>query len=70
MNADGSNPIRLTTNGILPVWSPDGTKILFRSNRDGNNEIYIMNADGTGQTRVTNNPADDTAPRWQPAGTR
>ena len=32
-------------------------KIAFDSNRDGNDEIYVMNADGTGQTRLTNNPA-------------
>ena len=35
----------------------DNGKIVFRSNRDGGNEeIYVMNADGSGQTRVTNNP--------------
>lgn len=36
-----------------PVVSPDGSKILFRSNRDGNEEIYVMNADGSNQTRLT-----------------
>ena len=42
-----------------PAWSPDGKKIVFTSNRDGNSEIYVMNADGSGQTNLTRNGADD-----------
>jgi hypothetical protein len=38
-----------------PVWSPDGSKIAFYSDRDGNEEIYVMNADGTDQTNLTKN---------------
>ena len=40
------------------------------SKRDGNFEIYSMNADGSGQTRLTNNPAADGFPTWSPDGTR
>jgi TolB protein len=53
MNADGSGLTRLTNNPAddrMPDWSPDGTCIAFHSNRDGNEEIYIMNADGSGVT--------------------
>jgi Tol biopolymer transport system component len=71
MNADGSNLVSLTDNPAvdeLPNWSPDGTKIVFGSNRDdipfGNTEIYVMNADGSGETRLTFNPAFDEAPDW------
>jgi Tol biopolymer transport system component len=32
----------------------------------GNIDVYVMNADGTGQTRVTNDPSPDLAPSWQP----
>ena len=53
-----------------PAWSPDGTKIAFTSNRDGNYEIYTMNADGTGQTSLTNNAAYDFDPAWSPDGTK
>jgi len=43
--------------------------IAFESNRDGGNyEIYTMNADGTQQTNVTNNPAGDAEPAWSPDG--
>jgi Tol biopolymer transport system component len=45
-------------------------KIAFTSDRDGNQEIYVMNPDGSGQTRLTNNPAGDSSPSWSPNGTR
>src|SRR5262249_54696605 len=48
-----------------PVWSPDGTKIAFTSNRDANDEIYVMNADGSSQTRFTAAAGDDTTADWQ-----
>jgi len=50
--------------------SPDGTRIAFQSNRDGNYEIYVMDADGSNQTNLTNNPADDMFPVWSPDGTK
>src|SRR5439155_9092615 len=49
-----------------PTWSPDGKQIAFTTNRDGNYEIYAMDADGTAQTRLTTDPAPDTTPDWQP----
>ena len=45
-------------------------KIVFETNRDGNEEIYTMNADGTNRVDLTRNPADDTDPRWSSNGTR
>jgi Tol biopolymer transport system component len=65
MNADGSGLQRLTTyGGEYPVWSPDGTRIAFGSARDGNYEIYVMNAAGTNQIRLTDHPAYDMSPSW------
>lgn len=45
-------------------------KIVFVSIRDGNREIYSINADGTNQTRLTNNSARDDSPRWSRDGTK
>src|SRR2546426_8629460 len=45
-------------------------RIAFVSNRAGNDEIYVMKADGTGVTRLTNNSAADLEPAWSPDGTR
>jgi len=47
---------------------PGAVRIAFESNRDGNYEIYTMNADGSVVTRLTNNPATDLEPAWSPDG--
>ncbi|HEX2268832.1 MAG TPA: S8 family serine peptidase, partial [Pyrinomonadaceae bacterium] len=64
--------LRLTnlTGDSRPRYSPDGSKIVFQSTRNGQSDIYVMNVDGTAQTRLTNDPAADTAPAWSPDGTK
>lgn len=51
-----------------PAWSPDGRYLAFVSNRAGDPEVYLMRADGTGQTRLTHAPGTDWLPRWIPPG--
>ena len=51
-----------------PAWSPDGRKLAFVSRRDGNSEIYVMNADGSEQGNLTQHPASDSHPSWSPDG--
>lgn len=53
-----------------PSWSADGKRIVFYSERDGNSEIYAMDADGSNQRRLTNNPASDGYPNFSPGGGR
>ena len=72
MNADGSNRTRLTSNGTLewdysPDWSPDGLQIAFLSLYQSC-EIYVMDADGSGQTNLSNHASEDEAPAWSPDG--
>ncbi|MEW5926882.1 MAG: tolB protein precursor protein [Gemmatimonadota bacterium] len=49
-----------------PAWSPDGRYLVFTSDRDGDPELYLMRADGTGVTRLTRAPGADWLPRWLP----
>jgi hypothetical protein len=72
MNANGSSPVNVSGNvgnNTSPAFSPDGSKVVFQSNRDGNQEIYVVSADGQGlQTNLTNNMASDTRPDFSPDG--
>ena len=73
VNADETELTRLTDNEFedgAPAWSPDGKRIAFVSERDGNEDIYAMNADGSEMTRLAGNDEDDYAPAWSPDGRR
>jgi len=69
-NADGSGRVDLNAQGRSPEFSPNGREIAFSSTRDGNSEIYVMNADGTNQTRLTFNTLYDSRPQWTADGRR
>ena len=59
---------QLTTYGNCyePSWSPDGSQLVFSSTRLGNQDIYVINADGTAERRITNSTAFDYSPSWSP----
>ena len=61
-----ANLTRHPARDTSPTWSPDGARIAFVTGRDGNDEIYIMNADGSGLRNLTQHPADDWSPAWSP----
>ena len=52
------------------MLSPDGSRLVFESNRSGNWDIYTMKPDGTELVRLTDNPAADVGPIWSPDGKR
>ena len=81
MDADGSNPQRLTENrneDEYPSWSPAGERIIFSARREGHfendlgisYEIYVMDADGGNEQRLTENRNNDWHPSWSPDGKR
>jgi TolB protein len=74
MNVDGSHQIQLTkdpSNELEPSWSPDGTRVAFISDRNGQNfDIYVMDADGSDVTQLTNDSANEFGPVWSPDGTQ
>ncbi len=54
--------------GAVARWSPDGTRLAFISERDGDWDLYTMDADGGNVQQLTNDPAFDTFPIWSPDG--
>lgn len=68
-DADGSNEVQLTFEGNneRPRWSPDGRLIAFSSRRGGAEALYVMRADGSGQTRVSRTGGSSQHPVWIPA---
>jgi Tol biopolymer transport system component len=68
MNIDGTGNVQLTItkDNNDPAWSPDGSQIVFASRRDGNFELYSMNAEGEEQKRLTDNQLGDLSPSWSP----
>jgi uncharacterized protein (DUF885 family)/Tol biopolymer transport system component len=81
MSADGSGATRLTDRPDSiesePAWSPDGSRIAFISNErpnlmtfSGRFQIWVMNADGSDQTLLTEIGGANTSPDWSPDGQR
>jgi Tol biopolymer transport system component len=74
INPNGTGRRQLTHVGKTraagaPDWSPDGTRIVYESNQTGDYRIWLMNADGSGQRRLTNDPGFmDLVPAWSPDG--
>jgi TolB protein len=62
--------LRLTEGpgDAAPAWSPDGTRIVFESDRGGRQQIYVMNADGSDAQRISFGEGSYSQPVWSPRG--
>jgi len=68
----GANPTRLTNDTEAenyPSWSPDGKRLVYQGDLNGS-AIYVINADGTGQQRLSPTPGFDVTPSWSADGTK
>lgn len=67
-----ASPIQQLTSDravdIRPAWSPDGRRIAFQSGRNGNYQVYLMDADGSAEQRLSAEGMDDRHPAWSPDG--
>ena len=73
MDTDGGNPRNITNNPDAdkdPSWSPDGKRIAFVSDREGQWDIHVMDADGGNPRNLSNNDFDEWDPSWSPDGKR
>jgi len=71
MNADGSNQQRITNDPAddwPAAWSPDGRKLVFSSNRDGNWNLYMIDVTGGEAQQLTDASVDERDPIWSPDG--
>lgn len=69
--ADGGKAVQLTTQESYessPVWSPDGTRIAFASNREGGSDLYVMSSEGGPARRITFNSASEVPTAFSPDG--
>ena len=66
-NGDGSGDQTISNDGYLPAWSPDGQRIAYQKLDE---EIHVIDADGSGDVTLTSNAASDNAPAWSPDGSK
>ncbi|MFC1539731.1 SBBP repeat-containing protein, partial [Candidatus Latescibacterota bacterium] len=62
--------LNVESDGLFTILRGAEDHIVYNSDRDGNSEIYVINPDGSNQTRLTNNSVSDSQPSWSPDGTK
>ena len=67
-NADGSNPVTVTTQSgdSHPRWAPDNQRLVFVRMVDGRSQLFVVNANGTGEARLSTGTGQHTDPSWSP----
>jgi len=70
VDGEGVRPLTPGVTSDQPAWSPDGTRIAFTSQQNGNGDLYVIGVDGQGMRRLTRHPARDEYAAWSPDGER
>ena len=66
IGSPAGGPLTHVTSGQAPAWSPDGSKLAFQRSGD----VWVVNADGSGETQLAGTPEPDRDPAWSPDGTK
>jgi dipeptidyl aminopeptidase/acylaminoacyl peptidase len=69
VDGTGIKVLPTDVEATMPAWSPSGDRIAFVGSYEGQDDVYVMDADGSNVRRITTDPADDIYPRWSPDGT-
>src|SRR5512140_3727710 len=70
VNADSTGRVELQENGVNPVWSPDGKRVLFESSRKGDEDLWTVNADASSVRELTFSRGRDGDGAWSPDGSK
>jgi len=70
MAASGNGARRLARNAWDPAWAPDGTRVAYASDRDGNDDIFVISVTGGPATNLTQAASSELDPAWSPDGTK
>lgn len=70
MNSDGSNQHWIGIVGGSAKWSPDGTRLIYHSNKDGNSDIYTCDINGNDEQQITFTDFNEFSPVWSPDGSQ
>jgi Tol biopolymer transport system component len=66
VNVDGSQLREIAPQGAFAQWSPQGLRIVFEAVASGNQDIYVIDPDGSGLAQLTNSPDSESRPAWSP----
>jgi TolB protein len=67
-HSDGSSAVRIATNAGYPSWAPDGARIAYASDNFGDQQVHVINRDGSGDVTLTSAPVSATQTNWSPDG--
>jgi TolB protein len=68
VRSDGSSATQIASNATYPTWAPDGRRIAYASDGPGDQQVHVINSDGTGDVALTSAPLVATQTAWSPNG--